>query len=183
MKRIKGKILLGAILGVAILVGSIGGVVNAGISPIGDCYDPFEPCDDSDPCTINDTCNASLVCVGEPKVCDDEIFCNGWESCIPSTGECGAVSSCPPAILGECVVRGGICDEENDLCLDFADDSLCSEGFICDEATDTCVPAPEEKVTVCHLPPGNPAKAKTLSIGMDSVADHLGHGDTLGPCP
>jgi hypothetical protein len=39
------------------------------------------------------------------------------------------------------------------------------------------------KVTICHIPPGNPAKAKTKSISAESVADHLAHGDTLGPCP
>ena len=39
------------------------------------------------------------------------------------------------------------------------------------------------KVTICHIPPGNPAKAKTKSISAESVAAHLAHGDTLGPCP
>lgn len=39
-----------------------------------------------------------------------------------------------------------------------------------------------EKVTICHIPPGNPAKAKTIMVDPDSVADHLAHGDYLGPC-
>jgi hypothetical protein len=40
-----------------------------------------------------------------------------------------------------------------------------------------------QKVTICHTPPGNPSKAKTLSIGVESVDAHLAHGDTLGECP
>ena len=39
------------------------------------------------------------------------------------------------------------------------------------------------KITICHIPPGNPSNAKTKSIGSGSVFDHLAHGDTLGPCP
>lgn len=38
------------------------------------------------------------------------------------------------------------------------------------------------KTMVCHAPPGNNAKSKTLSIGYLSARDHLRHGDTLGAC-
>ena len=37
-----------------------------------------------------------------------------------------------------------------------------------------------EKVLVCHKPSKN---AHTLSISSSAVPAHLGHGDTLGPCP
>lgn len=40
-----------------------------------------------------------------------------------------------------------------------------------------------KKVTVCHLPPGNPANAQTISVGEAAVSAHLGHGDQLGACP
>ncbi len=39
------------------------------------------------------------------------------------------------------------------------------------------------KATVCHTPPGNPANARTLSIGAPAVFAHTGHGDSVGPCP
>ena len=39
------------------------------------------------------------------------------------------------------------------------------------------------KVTICHIPPGNPAAARTIMVNADSVADHLAHGDLIGPCP
>lgn len=38
-------------------------------------------------------------------------------------------------------------------------------------------------VTLCHYPPGNPAAAHTITVGAPAVWAHLGHGDTLGPCP
>lgn len=44
-----------------------------------------------------------------------------------------------------------------------------------------CTP-PSGKVTVCHFPPGNPDKNRTLSIYVDSLIDHAEHGDLMGPC-
>ena len=41
----------------------------------------------------------------------------------------------------------------------------------------------KEKIVICHRPPGNPAKAKTIAIGYLSAGDHLSHGDLVGPCP
>jgi DNA-binding beta-propeller fold protein YncE len=38
------------------------------------------------------------------------------------------------------------------------------------------------KLTICHRPPGNPAKSKTLSIGQLSAGDHIAHGDAVGAC-
>jgi hypothetical protein len=40
-----------------------------------------------------------------------------------------------------------------------------------------------DKVTVCHVPPGNPANAHTIVVDTAAVPAHTGHGDTLGPCP
>ncbi len=39
------------------------------------------------------------------------------------------------------------------------------------------------QVTLCHIPPGNPGKAKTITVEAAAAAAHLAHGDTLGPCP
>lgn len=38
------------------------------------------------------------------------------------------------------------------------------------------------KVNVCHVPPGNPGNAHTISVAENAVAAHLAHGDTLGAC-
>ena len=40
----------------------------------------------------------------------------------------------------------------------------------------------EGKVTLCHVPPGNPANEKTITVGAGAVAAHLAHGDRLGAC-
>lgn len=38
------------------------------------------------------------------------------------------------------------------------------------------------KTTICHIPPGNPNNAHTISVGNGAVPAHLAHGDYLGPC-
>ena len=41
-----------------------------------------------------------------------------------------------------------------------------------------------QKVTICHIPPGNPGNAHTITVGEPAVAAHVAeHGDTIGPCP
>ncbi|WP_147446479.1 hypothetical protein [Corallococcus sp. CA047B] len=38
------------------------------------------------------------------------------------------------------------------------------------------------KITLCHIPPGNPANAHTVTVGLPAMSAHLRHGDTLGAC-
>lgn len=38
------------------------------------------------------------------------------------------------------------------------------------------------KVAICHIPPDNPANPHTINIFQGDVAEHLAHGDSLGPC-
>jgi len=40
----------------------------------------------------------------------------------------------------------------------------------------------EEKVTLCHKPPGNTENAQTLIVPRSAVQAHLDHGDVLGYC-
>ena len=40
-----------------------------------------------------------------------------------------------------------------------------------------------EKVTICHIPPGNPDNAHTITVGAPAVAAHESHGDFIeGSC-
>jgi hypothetical protein len=39
-----------------------------------------------------------------------------------------------------------------------------------------------DKVTICHIPPGNPDNAHTIRVSDNAVDAHLDHGDTLGKC-
>jgi hypothetical protein len=45
------------------------------------------------------------------------------------------------------------------------------------------VEPPSGKVTICHIPPGNPSNAKTLTIGGSAWPAHEAHGDSMGACP
>lgn len=38
------------------------------------------------------------------------------------------------------------------------------------------------KVTLCHIPPGNPVNVRTIAVGQAEVEGHLAHGDSLGAC-
>ncbi|MBX3058463.1 MAG: FecR domain-containing protein [Anaerolineae bacterium] len=42
-------------------------------------------------------------------------------------------------------------------------------------------PGPGGNVTICHKP-GTPAE-KTMTLPQSALGGHLGHGDTMGPCP
>jgi hypothetical protein len=39
-----------------------------------------------------------------------------------------------------------------------------------------------KKVSVCHVPPGNPANAHTILVSENAVSAHLAHADELGEC-
>jgi len=39
------------------------------------------------------------------------------------------------------------------------------------------------KVTICHIPPGNPDNPQTIKIKNNALPAHLAHGDTEGACP
>jgi len=40
----------------------------------------------------------------------------------------------------------------------------------------------EEKITICHHPPGNPENAMTLEVSVSALQAHIDHGDKIGPC-
>jgi hypothetical protein len=44
-------------------------------------------------------------------------------------------------------------------------------------------PPHHQKVTICHVPPGNPSNAHTIKVDASAVPAHLAHGDSLGECP
>lgn len=38
------------------------------------------------------------------------------------------------------------------------------------------------RVTICHIPPGNPDNAHTITVSVDALPAHLAHGDHCGAC-
>ena len=39
-----------------------------------------------------------------------------------------------------------------------------------------------EEIVICHIPPGNPDKAHTITIDESALDEHMAHGDDDGPC-
>jgi len=44
------------------------------------------------------------------------------------------------------------------------------------------ISANEEKVTICHIPPGNPDNRHMITVGESAVPAHVSHGDYVGTC-
>jgi hypothetical protein len=42
--------------------------------------------------------------------------------------------------------------------------------------------ATQGKVTICHIPPGNPENRHEITVGVPAVQAHLNHGDFVGTC-
>lgn len=39
-----------------------------------------------------------------------------------------------------------------------------------------------DKVTICHVPPGNPSNAHYITVSRSAVAAHIAHGDFEAAC-
>lgn len=39
-----------------------------------------------------------------------------------------------------------------------------------------------DKITICHFPPGNPDNPQTITISKNALDAHLAHGDYVGEC-
>ena len=39
-----------------------------------------------------------------------------------------------------------------------------------------------DKVSICHIPPGNPGNKQSIQVGVAALDAHLSHGDWLGDC-
>ncbi len=45
-----------------------------------------------------------------------------------------------------------------------------------------CTEDSDGRVTICHIPPGNPGNAHTIRVSVKAVPAHLAHGDYCGLC-
>ncbi len=123
-------------------------------------------CDDTDETytltlTATDAAGNSASCDAEVTVSDDN---------LPDDDCDGVANTC-------------------DLC-DGGDDSVDNNG---DDLPDCAFPPAcagilpawkcgNNKVKVCHIPPGNPQNANTICINCNALTTHIAHGDYLGPC-
>ena len=62
--------------------------------------------------------------------------------------------------------------EERDSIKDFAKDVVITSSNS----------SSDEKVTICHIPPGNVDNAHTITVGKPALKAHLAHDDVLGSC-
>jgi hypothetical protein len=95
--------------------------------------------------------------------------------------ETGLPGACAAGTL-TCIAGGQQCSQTNQPVPEICDDGLDND---CDGLIDAADPdcaIEKDKVTICHIPRGNPARAHTIIIDADSLPNHLAHGDTIGPC-
>lgn len=125
----------------------------------------YGPCDDGNACTVNDYCTGDHVCLGYPKVCDDNNPCTD-DTCDPKAGCVFWPNNKPcddgdPCTIGD-QCNGGKCSgvpvdcEDGNLCtIDWCDWLGCHHEFttgLCDDknactagdncATGKCVGVP-----------------------------------------
>ena len=70
-------------------------------------------------------------------------------------------------------VNTGSCSVRDSVYIEFLTSIACSD-FPCGNNN--------EKVIICHVPPGNPANEHEICINPNAVEEHLAHGDYCGPC-
>ena len=46
----------------------------------------------------------------------------------------------------------------------------------------TTLESKNKKITICHVPPGNPSNVQTITISKKALKAHLAHGDFFGNC-
>jgi len=80
-------------------------------------------------------------------------------------------------------------DKPTDPCNSFGEENYAGiwEGLdndgdgVYDALDPDCTP-PFGKLTICHIPPGKPGNAQTISVNAASLGAHLDHGDLPGEC-
>jgi len=80
--------------------------------------------------------------------------------------------------IGEGDGADGVDDEVEEEVVEDSD----REDEMDDDSRDGEGEGDENKVRVCHIPPGNPREAHTLSVGESAIRAHLSHGDYMGGC-
>ncbi|NNE26945.1 MAG: hypothetical protein HKN09_08895, partial [Saprospiraceae bacterium] len=167
----------------------------------GDACDvcPFDPdndidgdgvCGDIDNCV--DDANADQLDSdgdGEGDVCDVCPF--DPDNDIDGDGVCGDVDNCVDTpnsdqADSDCDTVGDVCDicPNGDDTKDANGDGIpdCSQALGYSDYDDSWKCNNNNKVFICHVPPGNPANAHTICVNVNSIPAHLSNhgGDAVG---
>ncbi|MCH8968493.1 MAG: hypothetical protein IIA66_05190, partial [Planctomycetes bacterium] len=93
---------------------------------------------------------------------------------LPEDGAAVNLFGVSVAISGATAIVGAYMDDDNG---EYSGSAYLFDVAGCPENSDG-----DGRVTICHIPPGNPNNARTISIGANAVPAHLAHGDHCGPC-
>ena len=179
-----------------------------GCDPVGGCVNTpndLNSCDDGDGCNGDETCVGGTCQAGTPLDCDDNDACteNSCDfdagGCVATPIDCNDEDACTEDSCDSdfgCMNAPFDCDDGNECTEDGCDsdtgctheDIECPEVQVCDPETGECVVDQDPcecingKVTLCHVPPGHPARARTITVRCAARDRHLAHGDVCGPC-
>ena len=93
-------------------------------------------CDDEFSCTV-DTCDPGSGCVNTNinVSCDDNLHCNGAETCDPGADGADPDTGCLPGTEVDCddgmACSTNYCDEPSDSCKKTLDNGICADEFYC----------------------------------------------------
>jgi hypothetical protein len=166
---------------------------------IGDACDPLTDSDGDNIADSQDNCpttpnpdQADRDGDGIGDACDND---NDNDSVPDASDNCPEVPNTDQADRdGDGI--GDACDNDNDNdsvpdasdnCPEVAnpDQADADQDGIGDACDETPLPPPqdENQVTICHIPPGNPENAHTITVGAKAAEAHMRqHGDYLGAC-
>ena len=165
-------------------------------------------------CELPNTDTCDDQCLTIPIVCGNGIVEQGEECEPPNTATCDDQCQTIPIVCGNGIVEPGEeCEPPNtDTCdancqtvefVEFCGDEILQSEEECDDGNtmsgDGCSPdcriegtacsdfpcgRKGRKAEICHVPPGNERKMRTLCIGPSAVPAHLTNhpGDHCGPC-
>jgi len=142
-------------------------------------------CDDGIKCTVDACDPASGKCshTADDSVCDDGLFCNGMETCVPELGGCG-VYTCPACDCVESECGTIECDEVADKCVEvpFPACEVTIEARACDDG-DPCTGFDQRMYDFCNDVPCGECKGEPVSCCGDGVCDSTEQFNVDSYCP
>jgi uncharacterized repeat protein (TIGR01451 family) len=142
------------------------------------CYNNgvFDPNDNDESNMISSSSSSmmsssSISSAPRPQCCDG----------IDNDGD-GKIDQNDPGCYTNGVYNPNDNDESNPVYSSASSVSTSSSSMMSSSSSMTSSSSSEANVIICHLPPGNPANAQTITVGQSAVPAHLSHGDYLGAC-
>ena len=137
------------------LTGQLGGVGNIGADPL-----------------FVDAAGLDEI----PGTEDDNLRVSARSPCIDAADN----TAVPEGIVTDLDGLPRFVDDPNTDDTGFGDPPIVDMGAY--EFRDPCADDDGGRVTICHVPPGNPDNAHTITVSIHAFSAHLAHGDYCGPC-